>query len=304
MADSRGSTLGSIFGLILLGIFMVVWARTCGPCADCSMADFSGCMSACSSCASSPKESEKPKPDPLELNRLFTSMNQQIEAKQWVQAEETWKRLSSLDSSYPGLQDKYSGIHEQAQEAKRVAAIEEAFQEVQTIDPKSGGCGEDPQRIVGLWQKLSVAKRTDSKYKEAVRSAAILEICRKSISRVLTSGFGKMMMEVRKDVAQKLEHSMLMNGIEATVRLSGTNKDVATITWALVGRSTVLQLTNDSSMASGSLLRSLQDVGVKKVVFYDGYEMSITYKLTPESETDAKAAIVAKAGLSLPFKIE
>lgn len=208
------------------------------------------------------------------------------------------ERFKSLDD--PGVHVTVQRLGTLDSEYGRVATFTTALTTGTSVVSNQQECST-VKSVVDVWQKLKVILPTDHEWSSAKKLTTKLEACRKGIEQDITAVISKMMMEQRKAMPKQMELVFLDNGFDVRVSLRGKAQDEIRLTWVLMSRVTVHQLTNNGSLAEGAFLRNLQDSGFKKVVFADGYNESYSYDLKPDSVASAVAASLSKDGAGQPF---
>jgi hypothetical protein len=82
------------------------------------------------------------------------------------------------------------------------------------------------------------------------------------------------MRDVRETVIAKLEKDLLSKGMDFYFSFEGKNQDTLRAKYVLMSRPMVYQITNETDF-----LKNMELIGVKKVIFTDGFDSSWTYDL-------------------------
>ena len=148
---------------------------------------------------------------------------------------------------------------------------------------------DTPLEVKQAWEGLRAIQPTEPQHARAVKAAAGLERCRKQMIKSLASTMRQLNRDLRVEAASKMEYKLLDEGMDARVRVSGSNKDRLTITYVLLNRAWAHKITDGGAMREGAFLRTMQDAGFRRVTFSDGFYESYYYDLEPEP-MDAAAA--------------
>lgn len=159
------------------------------------------------------------------------------------------------------------------------------------------------EQIGAAWADLRKVSKDDLQYSQARRAAQGLERCRRKLRKDLVAVTLGIRKRAREDWARTFERQMLDQGMDVRVSLRGSRKTVVKVTYVLIGRVGVHQITNGGSMRPGSTLANLQDLGFRKVVFSDGYDESYSYDLEPWDDVAAVEKSLVKYGLKSPLKL-
>ncbi|MEQ1735879.1 MAG: hypothetical protein ABL886_05710 [Rhodoglobus sp.] len=200
------------------------------------------------------------------------------------------------DASLPELR----GLIDGQAALVRTAAIEAAIAEAQRVQRSKLSC-DKPLEVKQAWDQLRTIHRGEPRFAQAAKAAAGLESCRKQMIKTLASGMRSLAGELRAQAAHEYENSLLNEGLDVRVRVSGAARDRMTITYVLFNRAWAYKITDGGSMSEGAFLRKMQDGGFRRVTFSDGYYDSTYYDLKPEPMEQVAARSI---DLSSPLKLE
>jgi tetratricopeptide (TPR) repeat protein len=226
--------------------------------------------------------------------QLFAKGQEMLTAKDYASAVSILEAARERDGTLAGLDDLVSSAREQAHDVEVTAAIDRA------TDVASSEECHVADSVASAWDGIKSIEKTDRNYKRARSAASRLEKCRKAALSYMTKSLREVMKSRRENIANEYEQRLLSQGMDVRVRLRGQYKDKLTITYVLFDRAWAYRITDGGSMAEGAFLRSLQDIGFKKVTFSDGFYESYSYDLEPDDERDVMARTT---GLGEPFKL-
>ncbi len=182
-------------------------------------------------------------------------------------------------------------------EIARRRAITEGIAESEKVVADKGLC-DTPKAIADAWTKLKQVTPSDPEIKQAKDLAKKLEKCRATTEKKLDKEILELMVAQRESMASRMETSFLDDGLDVRVTLSGKNKNEIKMTWVLMSRPTVHQITKD-----GTFLAGLEKTGFKRVTFSDGFGESFWYDLEPQDETGAGKKALKDLGLDVPISL-
>lgn len=179
------------------------------------------------------------------------------------------KQSNKVDNLYIPPKETKTISEPSAPPAPREPTSKERLTEAKKLmadgyNEKNGGYG----KIALAKPHLEVITSDTKEYKEA--QSLLKEIARREV------GIEKMSKKIaRKMVIEEMERKMLSEGYDFTFSTSGAEDDVLTIKFVLMSRPIVYKLTNESDF-----LQNMKKVGLKKVIFTDGYGDSWSFDLT------------------------
>lgn len=234
-----------------------------------------------------------------ETKRLLQEMQENVRAGKWRDAEASRAAAAKLDGGNPAL----TSAEPEISEHNRQLDVDDAISDASRISASREDC-ETPKTIAAAWQKLGRAKSTDTRWRDAVAAAAVLEGCRIKTMKALDKGMRDIMVAQREAWPAQADRVFLDRGLNVKIRLSGPNKEIATLEWALMSRAAAHQLTNGGSTANDSFLGGLQKIGFKRVTFTDGFDESWFYTLEPTDESNGGAMVMREQGLDRPLLLK
>jgi len=245
-----------------------------------------------------------------EITTVSTSLDQAIAEGRWEEAESKIKHLEHLGAEVEGLGERKVQVEQEVAKIRAVKAEEErkatiaaGIEQGKEISGDSEKC-ETPKLIAEAWEKVKLVRKDDPEWRDASYVVTRLERCRVRSERAFSKGLLEVMITQRTQMAETMELGMLDQGFDIDVAARGTNKTELRMTWVLMSRVIVHQITQNGSMAQGAFLRNLQDIGFKKVVFSDGYDTRWSYDLDPPEEGNKGSDILAGLGLGEPLKLQ
>jgi hypothetical protein len=218
---------------------------------------------------------------------------QALDSSKLPEAIALLEEAQRTDKSVPDVTEPLARARELKAEADRTAIVDGA---VATAKSKC----DSAEDLTKAWERLRTIVKGDALYPRAVTAAAALERCRKAQVQLALKGLRKLGKASREQFAHEYEHKLLTQGMNVRIRLGGALKDRLTIQFILFDRTAPYQITNDGSMAEGSFLSNLQNMGFKRVTFTDGYDYSSGYDLSPMAE---EQILATKGALAEPFKL-
>ncbi len=186
-----------------------------------------------------------------------------------------------------------------ARRKERIAAFEK---EIKTLKQGAGAC-LDVKNVTRLYRELVAIVKEVPDYRKARRSTRRLEKCRRTFAKTLKRTTHKYMIAQRKSVAKRLETLYLDQGMDTRVRVTGKNQDVLRINYIFAGRVMAHKITEGGSMRKGSFLKNLEDIGFRRVVFYDTHSESYYYRLKPMSIDEAAQKTLKSEGVDRAFRV-
>jgi hypothetical protein len=227
------------------------------------------------------------------LPGLLTNVQAHNAAKEWSAALGECTRARAIDAQYPGLDAACAA----ATEGERLAAIPGWIDTALAVASDANRC-DTPLEIADAWKNLRQVKPSDADYAKARTAATKLEKCRKKSERIFSTGIRDIMVNQRVQWAEDYERSLLDEGMDVRVSLSGKYKNHAKIRWVLLSRVSVHQIVED-----GTFLAALEKIGFQKVTFSDGFYESWVYELDPQSEEGGGKKVLEGLGLDQPLSL-
>jgi tetratricopeptide (TPR) repeat protein len=223
----------------------------------------------------------------------------ELAAKRAEQAQQALIRAKQVDPTLDGIDEPLAA----AKQLKRQADVKTWIADARAIGQDKGRC-DTMLEISNAWKALQSVTKDDRLYGQAVMATAVLERCRKSSIATMAKGVRDLMKLQREQWAEKYERSLLGEGLDVRVKLSGLTKNHVTIQYVLFNRAWAFKITDGGKTTPDSFLGGLQKIGFKKVTFSNGFGDSTYYDLEPEPEDDgATAKGFADMGLDKPLRL-
>ncbi len=128
--------------------------------------------------------------------------------------------------------------------------------------------------VVDAKQHLEAIKPEDKEYKESREFMKEIARREREIKKVAEKVAAKIMLSQRERYAKQIEKIFLRGGMDVTVSTSGPEKTVLKLDYVLWSRPLIYKFVNENNFLDGP-----KKTGFKKVIFYDTYNYSWTYKL-------------------------
>jgi hypothetical protein len=250
------------------------------------------------------REAAQKQADLEKMPELVRDLDAAIQQGQWEKASALHEKGMKVQPDNPGLAGKREIItaamekaRTEKEEAQRKVDVADAVREASNILSNKELC-DTPKAIGEVWAKLRQVRKTDPEFASAKSVTVKLEKCRSALEKSLSEGVRSIMVTQREKMAKALETNYLDNGMDVRVSLRGTYKDHIVLSWALMSRVTVHQITKD-----GEFSRNFEKVGFKKITFTDGYDESWYVGLNPTTEEGGGKKVLEDMQLDKPLSL-
>jgi hypothetical protein len=129
-------------------------------------------------------------------------------------------------------------------------------------------------QVVQAESHLNAIKESDAEYKESRAMLKTVKVEEQRLIKELALKLRKDDIASREQWADQMERGMLLKGFDVHIMLSGADKTIMTMRYALLSRPTVYQLQESD------FFDKMKKVGFKKAILTDGYNQSWIFDLS------------------------
>lgn len=181
------------------------------------------------------------------------------------------------------LEEKIKILDQKLAKEKRKKSIKLWLSNAREIVNDKGKCNTLTD-LKSACENLEKIKTTDDEYHQARALGKKVNKCRTKALNDFRQGLKEVMIIQRKEMANKLEESLLMQGLDVRISVQGSRKDILKMKYALFNRAWAYKMTNGGDASEGSFLGNLEAIGFKEVIFTDGWSDRFSWNLSPSSE--------------------
>ena len=237
-----------------------------------------------------------------EVSSAIADIETRSRTNEWELASEALSRLRNAKPDHPRIQELEAslqkGLKAHHAEALRIKVVAEGIAHAERIVNDTGLC-DTPLELKNCWGKLKQVKKGDKVYRKARRLAHKLERCRQKTKKALDRGLREVMVTQRKDYTNTLDKAFLDIGMDVKFRIRGKYNDQLTLTNVLFDR--VWMQYNEEFVQI--LFKGCKKVGFKRVVLSNGFGMSHSSDLKPQSEANGGQTVLDGLDIGRPFKL-
>ena len=234
---------------------------------------------------------------------LVAQMNALIEEKEWSQAKAMHDRIVLADPASPiaaaVLPMIEASIAKKA-ETDRVAAFATALSQVPRIVADKVAC-ESAGVVSATWKGLIGGTQADPGWEQVAALVPKLELCRRKVASSYARNTEESRAIQRASAVRTWERSLRDGGVDATVELSGREREAVKVKYADIDAAWIDRVTDSGATGGNSFLGQWEALGVRSLEFGNGRGALRTFRLEPPTGGAAARAVLASYGLADPL---